>query len=208
MANCCFYTLTAVSPDRDDLERFVDIMTYQDPEWYLYGVRDFYAGEIKECDGLYTLTMNGDVAWSTYNWLHDADPKGDAPWITTLVDLSMRYPISFFCMADGEGFDSFFHVHDGRIIDEGSLDKYDSPVYGESYESDLKIVKNVLKNYNIPENEAKDLLDEIHELWDIYGENMCLSLKIGGYDWLDTSAQDIYSDKHIVPKNGGVWYED
>lgn len=73
MANNCFYRMVAVAPKRETLERLIDIMNYKDNEYFIY--RCFHADvdEITFGDGLYRVSIWGDVAWSTMMWFEQAE---------------------------------------------------------------------------------------------------------------------------------------
>ena len=74
MANNCFYTMMAVSKNRNALERLLKIMRYKDIEYYLYRVFNADDDKIRESNGYYYVSINGDVAWSCANWF---DTKED-----------------------------------------------------------------------------------------------------------------------------------
>ena len=70
MANECEYEMTAVSRSREALERLVRIMTYQDPEYFIYRVFDAELnGDIEAtADGFHVARIDGNVAWSCATW--------------------------------------------------------------------------------------------------------------------------------------------
>lgn len=69
MANNCYYRMKAVADNEDALKRFVEIMKYNDDEFFIY--RCFNAdaeGEIQKENELFSLIITGDVAWSCVKW--------------------------------------------------------------------------------------------------------------------------------------------
>ena len=76
MANNCFYKMVAVAPKRETLERLINIMNYKDDEYFIYRCFSADAEDIVVEDGLYSVDIQGDVAWSTTSWFdqtEDAD---------------------------------------------------------------------------------------------------------------------------------------
>jgi hypothetical protein len=68
MANDCYYDMCAVAPKRETLERLIEIMNYNDDEYYIYRVFQANPGEIEFEDDLYTVRIQGYVAWSCNSW--------------------------------------------------------------------------------------------------------------------------------------------
>lgn len=72
MANNCFYTMKAVAKDKSALERLISIMTYKDPEYFIYRCFDANA-EISQDGDYYVADITGDVAWSCTRWFESEE---------------------------------------------------------------------------------------------------------------------------------------
>ncbi len=76
MANTCEWQMTVVSKTKKSLRRLVDILLYKDPEFCLCHCRqtDFqdrekeFAPEKDEQSGLWSMCLEGEVAWSCAGW--------------------------------------------------------------------------------------------------------------------------------------------
>ena len=67
MANNCFYTMKAVSENKEALERLISIMEYKDPEYFIYRCFEAHSNIYKDGE-YYVADISGDVAWSCSNW--------------------------------------------------------------------------------------------------------------------------------------------
>ena len=68
MANCCLYTMKAVSKDENALKRLVKIMNYEDPEYYIYRCGSAYIDKTDKDGDFFVYKISGDVAWSADHW--------------------------------------------------------------------------------------------------------------------------------------------
>jgi hypothetical protein len=77
MANNCFYEMNVVSKDKSALERFIRIMNYEDEEFFIYRCFNAEAGDIMEKDGLFSVRIIGDVAWSCSQWCNSFEKENE-----------------------------------------------------------------------------------------------------------------------------------
>lgn len=68
MANCCFYTMKAVSKDENALKRLVKIMNYEDTEYYIYRCDSADLVWTDKEDDFFVYKICGYVAWSASHW--------------------------------------------------------------------------------------------------------------------------------------------
>lgn len=65
MANNCAFLLKAVSKSKENLDRLVKIMNYEDEKgWHLCRIFSADVHDTEEVNGLYAYTIGGDCAWS------------------------------------------------------------------------------------------------------------------------------------------------
>lgn len=76
MANCCWYSMVAVAPKKETLERLIKIMKYEDEEYFIYRC-DASSDEIvfDKKSNLYYVGIQGDVAWSCERWFETVEDK-------------------------------------------------------------------------------------------------------------------------------------
>ena len=210
MANCCFYWLQCVSPSYESLDRLISIMKYEDPEWYIYRVRECSPEPINHVEGLYFVSIQGEVAWSTHSWL---DPirdderanSEDKTIYTNLVELSKLLDISFFCFAEEDSFAEAFHIHKGQILLNVSTDLCDpGDMETEYFEENVESFIEECKCMGYTDADLKELYDAVNEEMKKNVEERCLYVRAGGYDWRTYTVHDIYSDEAIVPVKGGI----
>lgn len=137
MANNCFYMLRAVSNKKAALDRLVSIMKYEDPWFYIYRV--FSAeedAEYEESDGLFSLEIWGDVAWSARLWVHDEqssyNPKTEKQY-KTLTELCkmLNIAVEIYTKETGLEFQEHYIVDNlGNILVSECVD------WGEEYDDD------------------------------------------------------------------------
>lgn len=77
MANDCYYRMRAVSKNEEALKRLLDIMKYNDPEYYIYRCFEAERVEDGQEDGLSTMDIEGFVAWGCSQWIHSEEKKDD-----------------------------------------------------------------------------------------------------------------------------------
>lgn len=106
MANNCYYVLKAVAKDEETLKRLVRIMNYEDDEFFIYRCFQAIEGEIKKEDnGLFSIIIDGDVAWSCTHWfetVEDFDSKNEN-LDGTLVNNSHYISLDLLCEKLGIG---------------------------------------------------------------------------------------------------------
>ena len=99
MANNCYYALKAVANNEEALKRLVRIMKYEDEEFFIYRCFQAIEGEIKKEDnGLFSIEIEGDVAWSCAKWFDHEEDKNELAennahsWetFTSLVGISLN----------------------------------------------------------------------------------------------------------------------
>lgn len=107
MANWCNYTMKAVSKSKDSLNRLFDIMSYKDPEHYMYEVIQVnnLTGIIEDGEYFY-VELEGYVAWSCDAWVFQKSDVND-----------------LLCI--------------GHEKDENGKPIYNKPIYGTAYFTSL-----------------------------------------------------------------------
>ena len=71
MANLCEYELKAVAKDKDSLDRFIEILSGNDPERYLYKTYSAIVHFPPKKNGiLWETVVIGDMGWDVGNWLN------------------------------------------------------------------------------------------------------------------------------------------
>lgn len=80
MANNCWYNMVAVAPKKETLERLIRIMNYEDNEYFIY--RCFSVSQNNEIifdkkNNLYSVNLQGDVAWSCDMWFDGKENKDE-----------------------------------------------------------------------------------------------------------------------------------
>ena len=70
MANNCAYNMVVVGKDKESVERMAKILRNEDDRFFLYRVFDvFVVDDASEKNGLWTMEMCGDTAWTTEPWV-------------------------------------------------------------------------------------------------------------------------------------------
>jgi hypothetical protein len=207
MANNCAFYMIAVSPYRDALVKLVDILNYDDPDWFIYRVfsNDAEKDNIQKVEGtnLYRMAAYGDVAWTCSSWVEhistplderERDEKGGR--YTNLVELSKALGISFEVYAEECGceFGQYLHVSQGEVITEDSCD------YQEFYvedEDDLEYLLDVVHNNRerLSPEEDKYLEEMVWEFREAIaaGKPYEFSYYLGGYNWRAHTAEEIWA---------------
>lgn len=140
MPNYCVYNLKAVSKNKESLERLIKIMSYEDPEYYIYRCfecvpcsDEIYDNE----DGLYSINITGTVAWSCKSWFETAEevttcilgedhPTYENYHYITLDLLCKRLDIAIDCFGVEAKFQEHFIVdNNGEILVNERVDYYE-----------------------------------------------------------------------------------
>lgn len=133
MANNCWYEMRVVSKSKSSLERFISIMNYADPEYYIYRVFLAEPDEIKEHDGFFHVNIAGDVAWSCYRWFSDKEDtenvlnseNNKTAHYVSIPILCQRLclGVEVFSQEIGLGFEEHYLVdHSGEILADDCID--------------------------------------------------------------------------------------
>ena len=129
MANYCVYSMVAVSKDKSALERLIKIMRYEDEEYYIYRCFSAVGNKIEENDGLYSVLIDGDVAWSCSKWFESTEDfndisKTNAHYISLdLLCEKLGIGIELFSEESGNCFQEHYLVkHDGEIVFNESVE--------------------------------------------------------------------------------------
>ncbi len=212
--------MLAVSPKEESLERLVSIMKYKDPEWYIYRVRECTEEPIYKSDDLYWIRITGDVAWSTQDWLipklfeEHRYTSEDGTKFTSLVELSDLFDISFYILSEGDDFMDVSHIHKGKVIEEDGVSLHDDEISAENFEDDLESALSSIDEMDIRERfpeQSKEFFAAVKRLEEKHNEGKggYITYRIGGYDYIsERPACDVYSDKHIMPPELGIWFEE
>jgi hypothetical protein len=128
MANDCWYSMVAVAPKKETLERFIKIMNYEDEEYFIYRCRSSSPNEIvfDEKSNLYYVGIQGDVAWSCERWFETVENKnelianGTAHYITLdLLCQKLNFGLEVFAEESGCCFQEHHTVyHSGEHYGE------------------------------------------------------------------------------------------
>lgn len=191
MANCCFYDMRVVGKKKD-LDRLYKIMNYDDDVFYIYRVRDIAKmGEIKPYkDDLYIMDLSGEVAWSSYDWIHSImelrvnENKGlnfnmlytNLRFLSGLLDLGIEWTTE----ENGCGFAEHYAVCKGELICEQTCD-YSEPWYevsdDESLGDMLYDIEHTYESWLKPE-EMVMLIEKAKESLE---KDRVFSMSIGGF---------------------------
>lgn len=212
MANDCEYNMLAVSPHRESLERLEKILLYQDPEWYIYRVRECVAGDIEECDGLYTRPFYGSVAWSAGSWMDariTAEPKekrehtDNGACYTNLLELSQILDIAFEVFTEELGccFAEYIHVNGGEEICYEDCELSSICVWDKDGLEEME--EWCREHWDDLDDRTQDLLAK--QLWESRRQLLNKeplvewSVDTGGYDQIHNDPGDIYRSKDPLP---------
>jgi hypothetical protein len=92
--------MVAVSKDKSALERLIKIMRYEDEEYYIYRCFSAVDNEIEENDGLYSVLIDGDVAWSCRRWFEGKEDVNDKIVLKYDDDMKEIYGTSHYISLD------------------------------------------------------------------------------------------------------------
>ena len=204
MANDCWYQMSAVG-SKEDLERLISIMKYEDPKLYIYRVFSVeICSDIKPTgDGRYIAYLSGDVAWSISSWLNDIPyVTGDGRLYVSLRFLSDLLHIDFEIQSEESG--CAFQQH--CAIVDGKITLYEDCYWFELYYDDdyddpneiIEDIDEILDKYQdlkalFDDKTYAEMCDEIRKMFDWYEY---VSVDIGGYG-RDRSVDDDVVDKHV-----------
>jgi hypothetical protein len=133
MANYCRYSLVAVSPKKESLEKLISIMKYKDDEFYIYRCFSAVDEEIDKDNELYTVMIVGDCAWSCERWFESTEDfndisKTNAHYITLdLLCKKLDIGIELYSVETGNCFQEHYLVnHEGEFIYNESVEYYEN----------------------------------------------------------------------------------
>ena len=143
MANNCYYALKAVANNEEALKRLVRIMKYEDEEFFIYRCFQAIEGEIKKEDnGLFSIEIEGDVAWSCAKWFDHEEDKNElaennAHYITLdLLCEKFNIGIELWSQECGCEFQEHYVVnHKGEILIDDNV--YWSYIYKDEKGNEL-----------------------------------------------------------------------
>ena len=126
MANNCFYTIKAVSKDKNALERLIKIMNYEDNEYYIYRCFSAYKDDEYDKNDLYVIMISGDCAWSCVKWFDNQEvftdkDENNAHYVTLdILCEKLKIGIELFSEEPGVGFQEHYVVHSNgnKVVDE------------------------------------------------------------------------------------------
>ena len=107
MANNCAYNIVAVGKTKESVERVEKILRYEDEEFFLNRVFSvFVVEDPSEKEGLWTIQLCGDTAWSAEPWAndfpdHDRRSKKGAHY-STLTEICRSLDIGIEVFAEEE----------------------------------------------------------------------------------------------------------
>lgn len=228
MANCCFYWMQAASKSEEALNRLVDIMKYEDPQFHIYRVRECSEEPMvktTDIDGsdIYCINIQGDVAWSSHAWLNDDDANdhrkimswkpGMESVYVTLPFLSKELGVSMWCITEADDFSEWFHIHDGEILDCDTVDLHEPVLERDEWDADnlddeLDYIRGIAETDLAVMEALPELYHRIGDELKKPEEDRYLSFSVGGYQWESLPACDIYSSKVRLPKRRGIDYYD
>ena len=132
MANCCWFSMKAVSDSKDSLERLRSIMKYEDSEFFLYRLfscdDDDEVSESSETPGLFEILIYGDVAWGASPWVNDLEDTekkaSNGAHYTNLqrVCSALNVSVEVWTQEDGVGFQEHILVNNKGESSYDSLD--------------------------------------------------------------------------------------
>jgi hypothetical protein len=156
MANDCWYSMVAVAPKKETLERFIKIMNYEDEEYFTYRHCVDLSDEITfdENSNLYYVGIQGNVAWSCESWFDTIEnhnqiiKDGTAHYITLdLLCPKLDFGIEVFGEESGCGFQEHHTInHNGEHFGEDT-EWREEWIDEDGNELDEPIVIGGLENY-------------------------------------------------------------
>lgn len=189
MSNCCFYDMIAVGKI-EDLNRLVKIMKYEDPEYYIYRVKEIDVERIATVEkgsDLKFIHLLGDVANSSSSWAYDEpmpDENGKGMYVS-LVYLSKLLHLNIEWQTEGceEAFQEHFAIVDGVLKVDESTD-WSSPGYDEGEYDDDELMEDVLSRLKecYDEKKANELfLPTMNKINKGLDELKYVYVEFGGY---------------------------
>lgn len=209
MSNSCFYDMLAVGK-KEDLDRLVSIMKYEDPEYYIYRVKELEVTEegfVEKGSDLKYIQILGDVANSSSSWAYD-EPKPDKNGMyVSLVYLSKLLHLNIEWQTEGteEAFQEHFAIVDGELkIEENT--EWSSPGYEEGEFDDDELMEDVRSRLRdcYDEKKANDLfLPTMERINKGLNEWKYVYVEFGGYvldyDPVALSKGDVHKWKIAEP---------
>lgn len=160
MSNDCFYQMKAVAKTKAVLEKLIDILNYNDKDYYVYRVKSAEAfDEIAKEGDFYAVNIDGDVAWSCGYWfnddrkvenIHELKNLPEATY-TTLRQLCKKLGIGIevYGKESGNCFQEYYHCdHNGKVV-EDSEDWFEEWQDEDGNELDDPIESGGLKDYGL-----------------------------------------------------------
>lgn len=110
--------MKVVAPSRHYAEKFRDIVTYRDPDFFLYRVNQARCSEIREEDGKFAFEIEGWTEYSCNVLFGNATPydnEGNPAWnaqMTNVPDICRKTGIEVVCDAvnDTVGFTEHYEA--------------------------------------------------------------------------------------------------
>ena len=220
MANDCYFDMMVVSPNRESVERMYKIMKYEDPEYYIYRVRDVSESsdiEYDDISGLYYQTLCGDVAWSASRWVTDEpnpeDKAENGAGYTVLPELAKVLDISFevFTEECGMCFSEYLHITPEGVVEAECCDYHSMYLDDDDWEYLSYIEKSIREVYDtLSEDDRKEIAQRI---WDFRqakkaGEDACLSFDIGGFPFDHSGVAEVVTGNCLCPEANGIYFSD
>lgn len=102
------FKMRASAPSRHYIEKFRDILTYRDPDFFLYHVNNARFSEVREESGRYVIDIEGWTEYSCNVLFGNATPydnEGNPAWnaqMTNIPDICRKTGIEVVCDAVNE----------------------------------------------------------------------------------------------------------
>ena len=192
MANDCWYQMSAVGP-KENLERLIRIMKYEDPKLYIYRVFSVEMNSDIEPvgDGRYIVYLAGDVAWGISSWLDDVSHvcHNDKRLYVTLRFISDLLHIDFEIQAEESGcaFQQHCAIVNGEVKVYQDCNWFDLYFDKNTYFKPKDVINELndiimryddIKKAICKDDNHKKMVDEIYKY---YGKYDYLSIELGGY---------------------------
>lgn len=149
MANNCIYTMKVIGNSREDVNAFVDMMTYENKERYFARIFSADPYDEEEKDGRYSVMIAGDCAWSVYSCMCSGPwsyyGQGNNSDLTNLEIETKRLglTVEIYSQEPGIGFAEHF------IYDNGNCLVGEETDFSEYWNDEFETTEEFMEEYGL-----------------------------------------------------------
>ena len=198
MANICFFDMEVLGK-KENIDRLIEIMKYNDPVFYICRVREVYVEHEDDFKDVHHVQLMGEAAWSLYDWYDhtmEIDSR-DGTLCTNLIFLSehLHLSIEVFGECDEDGFNQHMAFKNGEVLVHEACDKTEPwyEVGNDTIDDVIEEIKEDAEEWDLSDDEMRSLVEEVTPILEKYKE---VSVKFGGYDW-DYDLERLYKGECI-----------